>query len=107
MAEPAQPVSRAQARGLPKPVIDAVLKAPTQPLPSVLGVDLGEQGYAVVRLVKVLGRDPVVGAPAQAQQQYGQAWADAEAQAYYTALKQRFKVDIGVAAPPAASAPSQ
>jgi peptidyl-prolyl cis-trans isomerase D len=107
LGEPAMPVSRAQARNVPKPLLDAILKAPTNALPVVLGVDLGEQGYAVARLTKVLGRDPVIGAPAQAQQQYSQAWADAEAQAYYASLKQRFKADVTVSAPLAASAPFQ
>jgi peptidyl-prolyl cis-trans isomerase D len=108
LAEAAQPVSRAQSRGLPSQVLDAVLKAPAQTLPAVLGVDLGEQGYAVARLTKVLGRDPIVGTPAQAQQQYGQAWADAETQAYYAALKQRFKATVETStSAAAASAPSQ
>ena len=107
LADPAQAVSRAQTRGLPKPLLDAILKAPAANLPGVLGVDLGEQGYAVARLIKVLGRDPTIGAPAQTQQQYAQAWGDAEVQAYYAALKQRFKTDIVVNAASAASAPAQ
>jgi peptidyl-prolyl cis-trans isomerase D len=98
LSEPVQTVSRAQARNLPRPVLDAVLKAPVTALPSVLGVDLKDEGYAVARLVKVLGRDPAAGAPAQGQQQYTQAWADAESQAYYAALKHRFKVELNAPA---------
>jgi peptidyl-prolyl cis-trans isomerase D len=94
LSEPVLAVSRAQARDLPRPVLDALLKAPVATLPAVLGVDLKEEGYAVARLIKVLGRDPAAGAPAQGQQQYAQAWADAESQAYYAALRQRFKVEI-------------
>jgi peptidyl-prolyl cis-trans isomerase D len=101
---PAQAVSRAQARDLPRPLLDAVLKAPVATLPAVLGVDLGAEGYAVVRLTKVLGRDPAIGAAAQAQQQYSQAWADAESQAYYAALKQRFNTELALPAAAAASA---
>ena len=107
LSEPAQTVSRAQPRSLPKPLLDAILKAPAGALPAVLGVELGEQGYAVARLTQVLGRDPTVGGPAQAQQQYAQAWADAEVQAYYTALKKRFRAEIAVSPPATASAPSQ
>ena len=107
LADAAQPVSRAQTRGLPQPLLNAILKAPAQPLPAVLGVDLGEQGYAVARLVKVLGRDPTVGTPAQAQQQYSQAWTEAETQAYYAAMKKRFKAEIAITTPTAASAPGQ
>ncbi len=107
----AQAVSRAQARELPRPVIDAVLGAPTDKLPTAVGVDLGAQGYAVARITQVLGRDPSVAAdPARAQTQYAQAWSDAETQAYYGALKTRLKVDIKVkpmATPAAASAASR
>jgi len=70
-----------------------VLKAPTATLPAFTGVDLGEQGYAVARITKVLGRDPVAADATRAQAQYGQAWADAESQAYYAALKTRYKVE--------------
>ena len=94
MSEAALVVSRAQARELPGPVIDAVLKAPAAALPAFVGVDLGEQGYAVVKITKVLGRDPVAADTTRAQTQYAQAWGDAESQAYYAALKARFKVEI-------------
>ena len=89
----AQTISRAQPRDLPRPVLDAVLKAPPTKLPAFVGVDLGEQGYAVARITKVLGRDPVAADATRAQAEYGQAWADAEAQAYYAALKVRYKVE--------------
>jgi peptidyl-prolyl cis-trans isomerase D len=104
LSEPAQAVSRAQARNLPRPVLDAVLKAPVTALPSVLGIDLKDEGYTVARLLKVLGRDPAAGAPAQGQQQYTQAWADAESQAYYAALKHLFKVELSVPAATGAGA---
>ena len=94
LAQAPQTVSRAQPGGVPGALLDAVLKAPSDKLPAVIGVDLGDAGYAVVKLVKVLGRDPVVADPARAQTQYAQAWGEAESQAYYAALKTRFKVEI-------------
>jgi len=99
-------VSRAQPRELAGPVIDAVLKAPATKLPALVGVDLGDEGYAVAKITKVLGRDPAAADAARAQSQYAQAWGDAESQAYYAALKSRFKVEIkpGVLAAVAASA---
>ena len=106
MADAAVTVSRAQTHELSSPLIDAILKAPAAKLPSFVGVDLGDQGYAVVKIGKVLGRDPVAADASRAQAQYGQSWSDAEGQAYYAALKTRFKVEIkpGVlAADPAAS----
>jgi len=60
----------------------------------LVGVDLGDQGYAVAKITKVLGRDPAAADATRAQSQYAQAWGDAESQAYYAALKSRFKVEI-------------
>lgn len=102
-------VSRAQTHDLPREAIDAILKAPTDKLPTFVGVDLGDAGYDVVKVTKVLGRDPVAADAKGAQQQYGQAWADAEAQAYYAALKTRFNVEVkpeALAATPADGAAS-
>ena len=91
-------VSRAQPRDLPRPLLDAIIKAPVATLPAFIGVSLGDQGYAVARIIKTAGRDPVVGDAAQAMSQYAQVWADAEGQAYYAALKSRFKVSISESA---------
>lgn len=94
LAEPVLLVSRAQPREVQSTVLDALLKAPSATLPAFVGVDLGEQGYAVVKVSKVLGRDPAAADATQGQAQYTQAWGDAESQAYYGALKSRFKVEI-------------
>ncbi|MEO7008691.1 MAG: SurA N-terminal domain-containing protein [Caldimonas sp.] len=101
LADAPKTVSRAQPRELPKELLDAVLKAPTGTLPAFVGVDLGDQGYAVAKLLKVAGRDPTTADAARAQAQYAQVWADAESQAYYAALKERFGVEI-IGAPNAA-----
>jgi peptidyl-prolyl cis-trans isomerase D len=101
-------VSRATAKDLPRPVVDAALRASPAALPVPVGVDLGDDGYAVLRVTKVLGRDPIAADTARAQSQYAQAWGDAEAQAYYAALKSRLKVEVKdnvIAALEAASAP--
>jgi peptidyl-prolyl cis-trans isomerase D len=94
MTDAAATVSRAQPRDLAGPLLDAVLKAPAAKLPTFVGVDLGDQGYAVAKITKVLGRDPATADATRAQSQYAQAWGDAESQAYYAALKSRFKVEI-------------
>ena len=84
-------VSRLEAGELPPEVLRAALAAPADPLPAWAGVDLGSEGYAVVRVNKVLGRDTRPGGE-QLEAQYAQAWGAAESLAYYEALKQRFKV---------------
>jgi peptidyl-prolyl cis-trans isomerase D len=109
LSAPTMLVSRAQPRDLPRPLLDAVLKAPIAKLPAFVGVPLGEQGYAVAKIVRTAGRDPIVADAAQAMGQYAQVWAEAEAQAYYAALKSRFKVSVNesalVARDPTASEP--
>ena len=91
-------VSRAQPRDLPRQLLDAALKAPVAKLPAFVGVSLGDQGYAIAKIVKTAGRDPVVADPTKSMAQYAQVWAEAEAQAYYADLKSRFKVSINEAA---------
>lgn len=102
-------VSRAQLQGQPREVIDAALRVPPAPLPAALGVDLGEQGYAVVKVTKVIERDPAAGGgDAALRQQYAQAWSNAETQAYLAALNKRHKVDLKTALiAQAASAPAR
>jgi peptidyl-prolyl cis-trans isomerase D len=81
-------------------VIDAALRADAAKLPVLVGVDLGAQGYAVVRVLKVVPRTPPT--PELAQQenaQVGQSVAAAEDAAYYTMLKDRFKAEILVPKP--------
>lgn len=97
-------VSRENAQGLALPVLTAALSADSKALPAWVGVDLGDQGYVVVKVEKVLPRDV---RPAQALsqevQQYSQWWASAENEAYVETLKERFKVRILVPEPAAAS----
>ena len=99
-------VSRIQPGELPQPVVDAALRAPATPLPALLGVDLAGQGYAVVKVTKVLGPDAAAGDPQRNRAQFAQALAEAEALAYYDALQTRFKVDRTASAKAAAAAAS-
>lgn len=101
-------ISRLQQQELGKALTLAVLGVDPKKLPAFVGVDLGHEGYAVAKVQKVIGRDPVVADVAQARNQYQQAWGDAEVQAYYGALKvrQKVKIDAQVAAKAAAAAAS-
>jgi peptidyl-prolyl cis-trans isomerase D len=93
-------VSRIEAQSQPAPVIDAALRADGAKLPALLGVDLGAQGYAVVRVTKVVPRAPPPAEQAQQESmQIAQSVTAAEAAAYYELLKKRFKVEILVPKP--------
>lgn len=104
---PAVVVSRGQATTLPAPAVDAALSVDPAALPVFTGVDLGAQGYAVVRVLKTLPRDvPAEATAAQERGQYAQWWTAAESLAYYNSLKTRFKAEI-LASRPAAPKPAQ
>lgn len=91
-------VSRTAPQGLSRAAIDAVLKADAGKLPAVLGVDLGEQGYLVARVIKVLPREAPPGGDEPLRAQYTQALAAAETEAYLATLKKRYKVEYKDAA---------
>jgi peptidyl-prolyl cis-trans isomerase D len=96
-------VARNASQGLSPAMMDAVLRADTSKLPTVVGVDQGPQGYAVLRITQVLPREPAPGGEEGVRAQYAQAWATAEADTYLAALKKRFKVEIKPAAELAAA----
>ena len=93
-------VSREQGQQLPVPLVSAALRANTSALPAFAGVYLGPQGYAIVKVNKVVARDlPAEAAAKQERSQYGEQWTSAETLAYYNGLKERFKAEILVAKP--------
>ena len=86
-------VSRAQPAGLSREALEAVLAASADKLPAVIGVVLPAQGYLVARIDRVLPSELKPEERQALQTQYGQAWARAEAEAYYQALAARYKVE--------------
>ena len=80
-------------------VVDAVLRADPNKLPAVSGVDMGAQGYAVIRVTKVLPPEDNKELMKQAQQQFTQLWGSAETMAYLAELKALLKTEILVAKP--------
>ena len=95
-------VSREDPAKQPQAVVEAALRADPGALPALTGVDLGTNGYAVVKVEKVLPRQAHDANLAKEEQgQYARAWSAAEAQAYYNTLKQRFKAQIVVPQPAA------
>lgn len=93
-------VSREQSQAMPGPLLAAVMSADTAALPAWVGVDLGAQGYAIVRINKVSARPAVEASRTQQERsQYTQWLANAESLSYYQLLKERFKASIEVARP--------
>ena len=88
-------VSRQESQKQPAQVIEAALRADPAALPAFIGVDLGAQGYAVIKVNKALPREaPSDEVARQERQQYSQAWTAAESLAYYNLLKERVKTRI-------------
>ena len=94
-------VGRDQLQNLPRSVVDAALHAGVDNLPGWVGVDLGGQGYAVVKVNRVQPREAgkQAGEEAAQRQQFQQWLGTAEGIAYYEMLKERFKVQIKVPRP--------
>ena len=88
-------VSRDQAPALPQAVIDATLRADPSKMPALIGVDLGLQGFAVVRVNKIVQRPEATAQQSeQSRQQFARLWGQAESQAYLSSLKSQFKVEL-------------
>ena len=88
-------VSRSKNSGVTGAAFDAVMKADTTKLPSLVGVDLGAQGYAIYRINKVVQTEKTDPSRRQAeQQQIANSLAQQEMLSYLDALKQKAKVKI-------------
>jgi peptidyl-prolyl cis-trans isomerase D len=85
-------VSRDITNQQPIKLIEAALKTASGALPAWVGVDLGAEGYRVVRVNKIAeGGDQLA---AQNRPQFSQVWTNAEGLSYYEHLKQKYKVVI-------------
>lgn len=95
-------VSREVPRDLAPQVVEAAMRVDSSKLPAVTGVDLGAEGYAVVKVNKLLARDTPNEDRARLERQQVAQWvAAAETRAYYELLKDRYKVQIKVPKPAA------
>ena len=88
-------LSREQTQKQPSAVVEAALRASTQTLPAWVGVDLGAEGYAVVKVEKIVPRDAAAMQNRDRERdQYAQWWASAEGLAYYRLLKEKYKANL-------------
>ncbi|WP_089339367.1 SurA N-terminal domain-containing protein [Burkholderia singularis] len=88
-------ISRTQSNGLPPAAVSAIYKADPKALPAYVGVDLGNDGYAIFRVNAVADAPPADNQRlAAAQQQLAQVYAQGETQAYLAALRARSSVKL-------------
>ena len=94
-------LSRESTHGLPVEVVNAALSASVSAsAPALEGVDLGNAGYAIVKVNKIVpNEEKNADFVRQGSQQYVQLRNTAEGAAYYEMLKKRFKVEIKVQRP--------
>ena len=97
---PAVVISRENTMGMPFQVVDAAMQAKTDPLPAWEGVNLGDAGYAIVKVEKIVPlEERSVDFSQQALAQYVQLLSTAEGAAYYELLKKKFGVQFKVERP--------
>lgn len=102
---PALVISRDTTPAQPPLLLEAALRADSSQLPALVGVDLGAQGYAVVRVNKLLPRAEFnAQQEAQSREQFARLLGNAEAAAYLAHLRQQFKVEFLVPKPAVANA---
>ncbi len=90
-------LSRNQAADQSPLVVDAALKAPADKLPSWQVVDVPGQGSVLLKVNKVLPADMSPEQIKFASGEFAQLWSAAEGQAYFNALKARYKVKVSPA----------
>lgn len=95
-------ISRVKPGQYPRAVVDAALRADVAKLPALEGADLGQQGYAIVRVGKVVKESDSDAADLRTQLAPAvmQGAAQAQMQAYLNSLRQTLKVRINVPKPP-------
>ena len=93
-------VSRQDAKGQVPDVLNAAMHAKIGDAAAWVGVDLGNEGYTVVRVNKVVPRaEDSAELRLRQKQEFERYQANAETLAYYELLKERFKVQIKVPRP--------
>ncbi|HEX7684873.1 MAG TPA: SurA N-terminal domain-containing protein [Trinickia sp.] len=88
-----QKISRTDTQGVSPAALSAVFKADDSKLPAYVGVDLGNDGYAIYRVNAVVPPAPLDAARlAATQRQLAQIDAQTQMEAYVASLRHRSKV---------------
>jgi peptidyl-prolyl cis-trans isomerase D len=90
-----QKLSRTDAQGVSPLALSAIFKADDAKLPGYVGVDLGNDGYAIYRINAVVPPAPIDPArQAAAQRQLAQVDAQTQLEAYVASLRKRSSVKL-------------
>ncbi|RRS05791.1 peptidyl-prolyl cis-trans isomerase [Aquabacterium soli] len=87
-------MSRRLVFSQPPAVLDAALRLPEKQLPAWQVVDLGDEGFALIKVNKVLPLQIVPEEEKATQTQFTNYWAKAEAEAYLKALQREYKTKV-------------
>lgn len=87
-------MSRRLVFSQPPAVLDAALRLPEKQLPAWQVVDLGDEGFALIKVNKVLPLQIVPEEEKATQAQFTNYWAKAEAEAYLKALQREYKTKV-------------
>jgi peptidyl-prolyl cis-trans isomerase D len=94
---PPKSVSRQNPENLPEQVLRPVMAADVSKLPAYVGLPVGDAGYMLVRVSKVIEADPKK-LPADALQRAAGLTGAAQYQAYIASLRQQADVEVKQAA---------
>jgi peptidyl-prolyl cis-trans isomerase D len=93
--QPVRTISRANPQGLPPGVVNSIMRAPTDKLPSFVGADVGNAGYLIAEIVATKMGDGGSAEQREAQNRVlVQQAAAADELAYAEGLKARHNVQI-------------
>ncbi len=93
LSEP-QVLSRVEQSSVPQAAVEAIFKSPSQGLPMVVGVDLGDGGYAVYQFTRVIEADEEIlkGLRASTSEAVERAGAEQELRDYLESRKAQAEV---------------
>jgi peptidyl-prolyl cis-trans isomerase D len=87
-------VSRRDAQGLPSEVLRQVVAADVSKLPAYVGIALPEAGYLLLRISKVIERDPKQPQSEEDNTRLTRLFAGAQYDAYVASLRQQADIEV-------------
>lgn len=86
-------VSRRDAQGLPRELLEPIVAADAAKLPAYVGIPVPGSGYVLVRITKVIEADPKEKSP-ESSAKLGQQFGASQYEAYMASLRERADIEI-------------